>query len=196
VANPSDRTIYYYKQGMAAPLGSFSNYGRMPRAVMTLDRSLRERTPSVYETIGRLGPAGDYNLAFLLDTPRITHFFDVKISPNPESAKKASNGVDVTALDSSAPEAGKPAKLRLRMTNRAEGTPATGLSDVTVLAFSPGGWQRRMHADTASDSPGVYSVQWTPPRPGSYYFYAEAPSVGVRFNQNWFLTVEAKEAGR
>jgi DNA-binding beta-propeller fold protein YncE len=196
VANPSDRTIYYYKQGMAAPLGSFSNYGRMPRAVITIDRSLRERRPGVYETIGRLGQAGDYNLAFLLDTPRITHFFDVKISPNPQSAERAASSVVVTALESPVPEAGKPAQIRFRMTTGAEGTPATALGDVTVLAFSPGGWQRRIPANAAPESPGVYSVQWTPPRSGSYYFYAEAPSAGTRFNQNWFLTVEAKESSR
>ena len=29
VANPPDKTIYFYKEGMAAPMGSFSNYNRM-----------------------------------------------------------------------------------------------------------------------------------------------------------------------
>ena len=28
VANPADRVIYYYSEGMAAPMGSFQNYRR------------------------------------------------------------------------------------------------------------------------------------------------------------------------
>ena len=32
VANAPDRAIYFYMEGMAAPMGSFQNYGREPRA--------------------------------------------------------------------------------------------------------------------------------------------------------------------
>jgi DNA-binding beta-propeller fold protein YncE len=195
VANPSDRTTYYYKQGMSAPIGSFSNYGRMPRAVLTLDRSLRERLPGVYETVGRLGAAGDYNLAFLLDTPRIAHYFDVKILPDPERAKQSASGVVVTTLPAPTPTSGERAKVRFQLTDRSTGTPAAGIADVTVLAFSPSGWQRRLPAvAVAGDGPGIYSIEWTPPRPGPYYFYAEAPSVGARLNEQWFLTVEVKDS--
>jgi hypothetical protein len=42
VANPADRMIYYYTEGMAAPMGSFQNYKRDPRALLVLDNSLRE----------------------------------------------------------------------------------------------------------------------------------------------------------
>jgi len=34
VANPMDKSVYYYKEGMAAPMGNFSNYGRQPRALL------------------------------------------------------------------------------------------------------------------------------------------------------------------
>ena len=34
--------IYYYSEGMAAPMGNFQNYRRVPRAVKVVDRSLRE----------------------------------------------------------------------------------------------------------------------------------------------------------
>ena len=46
--------VYYYKEGMAAPMGSFSNYGRRPRAVRVVDRSLREQSPGIYRTEARL----------------------------------------------------------------------------------------------------------------------------------------------
>jgi DNA-binding beta-propeller fold protein YncE len=193
VANPSDRTVYYYKQGMSAPIGSFSNYGRIPRAVLTLDRSLRERTPGVYETVGRLGPAGDYNLAFLLDTPRITHYFSLKVAHDPERAKRVAAALVVQPLNVPSPTAGTPSTLRFQITNRATGIPAPGLSDVCVLAFSPGGWQRRLAAKAVAEEPGVYVAEWTPPRGGTYYFYAEAPSAGVKINRNWFLTATTKD---
>jgi hypothetical protein len=50
IANPADRVIYYYSEGMAAPMGSFQNYRREPRALMVVDRSLREVTSGVYTT--------------------------------------------------------------------------------------------------------------------------------------------------
>src|SRR5260370_2926314 len=50
VANPGDRAVYYYMEGMAAPSGNFSTYDREPRAVMVIHRNLRGRTPVTYET--------------------------------------------------------------------------------------------------------------------------------------------------
>lgn len=41
-ANPADRMVYYYMEGMIAPMGSYSTYGRVPRAVGIVDRSVRE----------------------------------------------------------------------------------------------------------------------------------------------------------
>ena len=32
VANPADKMIYYYTEGMAAPMGSFQNYRRVPES--------------------------------------------------------------------------------------------------------------------------------------------------------------------
>ena len=48
VANPADKMIYYYTEGMAAPMGSFQNYKRDPRALLVLDNSLRETERGVY----------------------------------------------------------------------------------------------------------------------------------------------------
>ena len=42
VANPADRLVYYYMEGMAAPMGNFRAAGRSPKAALVLDRSLRE----------------------------------------------------------------------------------------------------------------------------------------------------------
>ena len=44
VANERDKAVYYYEEGMAAVKGEFSNYGHFPRAVLPVDRTLRERS--------------------------------------------------------------------------------------------------------------------------------------------------------
>jgi YVTN family beta-propeller protein len=56
VANPADKMIYYYTEGMAAPMGSFQNYKRDPRALLVMDllddcateqsRHIRRRVPA------------------------------------------------------------------------------------------------------------------------------------------------------
>jgi hypothetical protein len=80
VGNPGDHAVYYYMEGMAAPMGNFSTGSRTPRAVLTLDRSLRERAPGVYETTGTLPVGGAYDLVFFLDSPRLAHCFDVTLT--------------------------------------------------------------------------------------------------------------------
>ena len=90
VANPADRTVYYYKEGMAAPMGSFANYSRQPRAVLVLDRSLEERSPGVYETIARLRHPGTYDLAVFLDAPRLVDCLQLTIAADP--GRRASAG--------------------------------------------------------------------------------------------------------
>ena len=71
VANPADKMIYFYTEGMAAPMGSFQNYRRDPRATLVLDNSLRESSPGVYTTTVRFNGRGHYDVAFLLDSPRM-----------------------------------------------------------------------------------------------------------------------------
>src|SRR3569623_2663098 len=50
VANPGERMIYLYKEGMAAPAGGFSTYGRAPRAVLVVDHGQRESARGTYAT--------------------------------------------------------------------------------------------------------------------------------------------------
>ena len=77
VANPADRAVYFYKEGMAAPMGHFANYGHEPRSVLVVDRSLRERAGGVYETIARLPHPGVYDVVFFLDAPRVVQCFEL-----------------------------------------------------------------------------------------------------------------------
>ena len=83
IANPSDKMIYYYTEGMAAPMGDFQNYQRAPRAVKIVDRSLREESAGVYTTTARLPKHGTYTVSLLLDSPRVVHCFEAVAAMNP-----------------------------------------------------------------------------------------------------------------
>ena len=82
-ANPLDQTLYYYKEGLSAPMGSFRNYGHEPRAVLALDRSLRTIGPGVYQTVARLRQPGRFDVAVFLDNPRLIHCFELDIETDP-----------------------------------------------------------------------------------------------------------------
>ena len=79
VTNPSDKQIYFYKQGMAAPMGSLSAYSHVPRATLVIDRTLRETKPGHYETVAKMPKPGLYDVAVFVDSPRIVTCFQVKV---------------------------------------------------------------------------------------------------------------------
>ena len=68
VVNPADNTVYYYMEGMNAPMGSYQSYGASARAVTVIDRSLKETEPGVYTSKVRIPVAGRYDVAFLLES--------------------------------------------------------------------------------------------------------------------------------
>jgi len=79
IANPKDKAIYYYYEGMAAPMGIYGNFGREPGAVLVIDRALRETAPGVYEGVARLGRRGSFTLAVAVATPPLVECFRVPV---------------------------------------------------------------------------------------------------------------------
>jgi YVTN family beta-propeller protein len=205
VANPADRRIYFYKEGMAAPMGELGNSSREPRALLVLDRSLKERSPGVYETTATLPRAGRFEVAFFLDTPRLVHCFDVDIAASPTApGTPAARQVKVEPLFDALPGkrlvAGRPETLRLRLTDRATGKPIAGAADLQVLLLPTGGnWNlRRTATPLAIDvggTAGLYEVELHVPSPGLYYLYVESPSLGLKLQDTrpWSLPA-AREA--
>ncbi len=192
VANPADKTIYYYKEGMAAPMGNFNNYGREPRAAMVVDRSLKERSPGVYSTTARLPRAGRYDVAFFLDSPRIVHCFGLVVNFG-DDPSRAGKLVEVEPLiPDRAIKVDKEVSLRFKLIDPRTKAPRNGVSDVEVLVFlAPGIWQYRKRAQPLGD--GVYEISFTPPKAGVYYVFAQCPSLGVRFDQSTYTILEAAE---
>jgi hypothetical protein len=79
IANAGDKAVFFYEEGMAAPMGTFSNFGKAPRSVLVEDRSLKETSPGVYETTGRLEKSGTYIVPVVLNAPRMVECFAVPL---------------------------------------------------------------------------------------------------------------------
>ena len=196
VANAEDKAIYYYKEGMAAPMGHFRNYGRNPRAVLVVDRSLRETRPGTYETVASLGGPGDYELALFLDSPRIVRCFPLKVAEDPALAAARQLPLEILLqTERSQVPVGEPVTVRLQVADSASSAPRPGL-DVRVLTFlSPGTWQQRHWAADLGD--GSYEVRFEPPEEGVYFVFVEVESAKMPFRSSPFLvlTAQAEETG-
>jgi YVTN family beta-propeller protein len=193
VANPADKMIYYYMEGMAAPMGTFQNYRRDPRALLVLDRSLRENSPGVYESTVKLNGHGKYDVAFLLDSPRVTNCFTVNINENPDLASQREIPISIETLQTE-PMAyvGESYGLRFKVIDVKTNRPRADLKDIGVLTFlSPGIWQQRQWASASSD--GVYEIKFVPPQAGIYYVFFECPSLTIPFNQLPRLSLQARD---
>src|SRR6185369_8215944 len=168
LANPVDKTLYYYTEGMAAPMGNFQNYRREPMAALVVDRSLREIKPGIYSTTIKLPASGQYDVAFLNDSPRVSHCFDLSADANP--SLKEGKGVALRIeqqLKEMALPVGKDFTFRFKITDTTTGNPKSDLKDVRVLTFmSAGGWQRRDFATSVGN--GMYEIKLNVPESGVY----------------------------
>jgi YVTN family beta-propeller protein len=179
IVNAGDRAIYYYREGMAAPSGSFSTYGREPRGVKILDRRLREAEPGVYRTTGRLPRAGTYDVVLYIDTPRIVQCFQAQIEPDAAGDEGTAAIPLVTDLKlSGTPRAGEPLALHFRLLDPQTGMPMSAVQDARVVSFAiPGQSAARSAARALGD--GAYEAEVSVPLPGNYYVFVEAPSVAL-----------------
>jgi YVTN family beta-propeller protein len=190
VVSPADATVYYYMEGMNAPMGSFRNYGRMPRAVQVVDRSMQEREPGVYSSTVRLPESGTYEVAFLLDSPSVLHCFEVSARPNPALEIKGPPLAVEYLNESRRVKAGETVQLRFRLTDRKTDRPVTALTDVRVTYFvAPGGRRSEVSAHHTGD--GIYEAAVPLKESGAYYLYVAAPSQKVDFTDLPYTTLIA-----
>jgi len=193
LANPEDRMIYYYKEGMAAPMGSFQNYSRQPRAVLAVDRSLRPAGPGRYSTTFLLGPAGRRDLTLLVNSPRIVECFPFTIEANPDKPDGRAPVVATALQPNSKIATGREVVLRFRLTRTANDSMATGLSDVRIVTFLSPGVNRRALA-AAEVEPGVYEARFTPSEEGIYFVFVESASAGLQVQKSPATIIETSEA--
>jgi DNA-binding beta-propeller fold protein YncE len=198
VANPVDEVLYYYTEGMAAPMGNFQNYRREPLAVLVVDRSLREIKPGVYSTTIKLPASGRYDVAFLNDSPRVSHCFELTADANPalKEEKPVALRMEHLLKEMTLP-VGKEFAFRFKLIDTATGNPKSDLKDVRVLTFlTPGLWQHRDFAKSIGD--GVYEIRITVPQTGVYMVFVESASMGVRYKDLPYVmlhAIESKDSG-
>ncbi len=191
IANPGDKAIYYYAEGMAAPMGFFSNYSLQPRAVLVLDRSLRQTAPGTYATTSHLPHPGLYTMAFLLDSPPAVQCWDFEVLPDPNQPENTRDRVDVESLNPETIPAGVPVSLRFLIRSRKTAEPKPNASDVIVQAYlMPGVNQQRKPARATAS--GIYEADFLFAKPGVYRVHLASPSFALNL-QDYTLTLTATE---
>lgn len=193
ITNPADRQIYYYAEGMAASMGSFRGYGgAVQRAAMVINRVLRMTEPGVYSAKIRIPASGDFDVAFLLDSPQIVHCFSFSAQPNPVLARK-DRGMRIEFLTTEGKViVGKEFRLQFKVTDPSSDEPLKGIRDFIVqTTVTPGGQFDRYRAKHIAD--GVYEVNFTVRSPGAYYITLAVPSMKVDARKLPHLILRATE---
>jgi YVTN family beta-propeller protein len=193
VVNPVESSTYFYMEGMNAPSGSFANYGHQARAVSVVDRSLKEVEPGVYTGKLRIPAAGRYDVAFLLDSPRVLHCFSAEAKENPALQEKL-GALAIEWLDLPAKAApGSSLRVRMRLTDPRTRAPKAGLPDVRMLHYRAPGMDRiEVKARELGD--GVYEATAALGAPGAYYLHVSAPCLRIPYGELPFRSVVAAPA--
>lgn len=182
IANAPDRTLYYYQEGMMAPMGTFSNYKRIPLAIKILDRSLAETSPGVYTAPIKLSKSGRFDVPLLIDQPRVINCFQTSVA-EPLGAKNPVVGIPLKIeplFNDRRYVPNQPQTFRFKITDTTNNQPMPQLNDVQALVVErPGLWQQRRRLQEIEE--GVYTFEQAFPHAGSYTVMLQIPSKGVRY---------------
>ncbi|WP_036288657.1 hypothetical protein [Methylosinus sp. PW1] len=179
-ASAADARLYQYSEGMMAPDGGFSNYGRTPLALAVLDTSMRETAPGRFTAAIRHGRGGAHDLLLAGLGPRLSACSRIVLPavdderPLPAPRLRA-RLVSTTPLAGPAPIETL-VRVRLReSSDSGEGGEISSAPDLTLLVFDRlRGWQTR--APLRPTAGGEYEAHITVPRPGRYALHAASPS--------------------
>lgn len=176
IANPADRNVYYYMEGMLAPMGTFQNYPGEPQGILVVDRSLKETKPGFYSSVLRLPHSGVFDVAFLMESPRLYHCFEISVKPNPAIPRKVHVPLTIEFLTQERNiRVGTPFSLKMRVKDTLSGKAVKDLQDLTaLLVLMPGTSQSRIPVEPSQD--GVYQVELLAAEPGYYKVFFESPS--------------------
>jgi YVTN family beta-propeller protein len=194
VTNAADRRIYFYQEGMAAPMFSMEGYGKTPKSAMVLDRSIHETSPGVYSIGVKLPTAAPYDVPVFVDSPAISHCFRLAVENNPLLKKATQVPVALHPINNDLQvRPGSPVQVSFRLLDSASEKPRDGLKDVEVtVLLAEGLRQQHFSADGAGE--GVYRFTFTPGKAGVYYAMVHIPSLKVKPNQLPYMMVHAVAA--
>jgi len=188
IVNQAEGTVSYYMEGMAAPMGSFRNYGHETRAIEIVDRSLSEREPGVYRGRVKIPVEGLYDVAFMMDTPQFLHCFAANVEPDPEQHESdTALAVDYQIKDRRI-TVGNSMKINFILTDLANGRPAADMSDVSILYYRSDGRGRRVEPAQSLGN-GLYEATVRVDTPATYYVFVGAPSRNLNYSDLPFLSL-------
>lgn len=193
IANPVDKTVYYYMEGMEVPMGSFKGYGRAPKAVRIAGRNITEKARGVYSAPVTLPAAGPYEAVVLIDSPKIVQCFEFEAELKPGiTAEKEPLRRSVTMLTQERSfRRGEQVRFAFSL-SEGEGITA-GQTDQDVIALvmrMPGTWQERGVARHLGD--GQYEVKFTFPADGTYHLYLGSAGLGLPLDRPPYLVMNVK----
>jgi len=193
VVSPGDATVYYYMEGMNAPMGAFRNYGHKPRAVQIANRALRETEPGVYSATIKVPVAGTFEIAFLNETPQFLHCFTMEAAVNPALKPEFSPVAIEYLTDERSVKAGEGMTLRFRLMDPGTSKVFSDVADVRVKYFrAPRFDLTELFARHVGG--GIYEAQLNLDNAGAYYVYVAAPSLKARFDDLDYITLMASKA--
>jgi len=191
VVNPANNTTYFYMEGMNAPMAGYTNRGHSARAATVVDRSLREVEPGVFASQVRMPAAGRFDVAFLLDRPRLTHCFAAEAAADPVTAGRAQEPkVEFVEQDVLVQERGL-VPVRFRVVQGRDDAPRTGVDDLRVRYFlAPSSPSRESAAQEVGN--GEYEAMLQVDEAGAYYVHVASGSLGIRFGDQPYTTVRTR----
>jgi YVTN family beta-propeller protein len=191
IVNQAEGTISYYMEGMGAPMGSFRNYGHEARAIEIVDRSLSEVAPGVYRGRVKLPVEGNYDVAFMMDTPQFLHCFAATVVPDDTALDAAASKMAVEfQVTDRRMTVGEDKTVQFRLFNEANGVPQNDIADVTVLYYRSDGRGRNvLPARPLGD--GMYEATVRADIPATYYVFVSAPSKGLDYTDLPYFSLMA-----
>ncbi len=189
IVNQAEGTVSYYMEGMGAPMGSFRNYGHETRAIEIVDRSMSEVEPGVYRGRVKIPVEGEYDVAFMMDTPQFLHCFSAFVEPDPNSAEDTRLQVDYE-IDNRFVTAGEAKTVQFTLKNTRDSATVVGLTDVSVLYYQSDGRGRQVIPAT-SVGEGVYEAELKLSSPATYYIFVAVPSRDLDYTDLPFYSLIA-----
>lgn len=193
VVSPGDANVFYYMEGMNAPMGSFGSYGHRPVSAMVADRTIKEAAPGEYVSTVKIPVDGKFQLILTLDAPQMIECFEFAAAVNPMLTRdELPLRISFDSRSGALVPLGEEAKVRFTLHDTARGgAPYTG-KDVRVLTFRAPGQDRAEHSVKALGD-GRFEFTFKPATTGAYYVYPAVPSLGLDYAKLPFITLVVQD---
>ncbi len=192
IVSPGDATVYYYMEGMNAPMGSFRNYGHRPISAIVTDRTIKEEEPGLYRSRFKVPASGFFQFIMTMDAPQIIECFQFAAETDPEADSDALP-VTLTYLTGSGQRfpSGAPLEIQFTLTEQDGAVPDLPYAVEALSYRAPG--EARSRRTVRHVGGATYAVEMTPETEGVYYLYLAVPEEGLQFSMLPYLSIFVKD---